>query len=292
MGPTNRTLENLVPGTTVSVDSLMPGSYTVVLEGFAGGEVDHFGRSQGVAVVAGQSTAAVVQFESFRPVLDDFVSPTTDLSFLVTWSPVPNADSYIVEIDETSGFTDPLTAPISGTAAVASMPEIGTFYARARAVNDLVSSGRAGEAKSIQLVTDIDPSGSTFNTSAFLGFGTVANTTLTQLNVFPLGDSDWFSVDACGGDVLVVETTAERLGPASELDTYLQIYESTGTNVVGENDDMSSNVLDSYVETELTDDGTYLIRVFAFQDATIGQYHLRVEVQPGPRNTGSSCQAP
>src|ERR1700688_4956869 len=58
-GPTNKTV-TVTPGSSVTIDSLSPGSYTVALEGFQGGGVAYFAQVTGVTVSAGQSTGATI----------------------------------------------------------------------------------------------------------------------------------------------------------------------------------------------------------------------------------------
>jgi len=43
-GPTARTL-SISPGQTLTIDNLLPGSYTVTLEAFAGGRLESFERA-------------------------------------------------------------------------------------------------------------------------------------------------------------------------------------------------------------------------------------------------------
>src|SRR5688500_6855988 len=55
-GPTNKTVSvNTASGGffQVTVDGLLPGDYTVVVEGLAGGKVAHYGVTNGVGVTAG-----------------------------------------------------------------------------------------------------------------------------------------------------------------------------------------------------------------------------------------------
>ena len=68
-GPTDKSVE-VTPGSSATITGLAPGTYTVTLEGLIGGEVDHFGRTGGVQVVAGQNTPVQVTFASFVPVVD------------------------------------------------------------------------------------------------------------------------------------------------------------------------------------------------------------------------------
>src|SRR5688572_21191305 len=75
-GPMTRTLDittssgGFFRGT---VDQLVPGSYTVVVEGLVGGLVGHYGEQSNVSVTAGATTTAQVAFPVFQP---EVPSPT------------------------------------------------------------------------------------------------------------------------------------------------------------------------------------------------------------------------
>src|SRR6266850_280850 len=63
-GPTNRTVK-ITPGTTLPIDGLIPGTYTVALEGFDSGGVARFFQATGVNIMANQTTSlapTVAQF--------------------------------------------------------------------------------------------------------------------------------------------------------------------------------------------------------------------------------------
>ncbi len=293
IGPTNRTLTGLAPGSTVTVPNLNPGAYTVVLEGYVSGEVDHFGIRSGVQVNAGHDTQTTLTFNSFRPVINPIASPTTDIPFVFDWAPVPNADGYIVELDNDPGFPSPVTATISQTAAVATVVQAGTYYVRARAVNNsyVTAGGGASDYQSTAVIEDV-VSGPDVSNPAYLGFmGGQGARTVSQLNILPAGDEDWFSATVCYLDTLMLETFAVRLDNPSPLDTYLELWDPTGASLLAENDDIdfAGDNLDSYVELVIPADGDYLINVSGV-GGTLGSYELVIDVLPGPNNNGSQCR--
>ncbi|NIM60312.1 MAG: hypothetical protein GTO30_01270, partial [Acidobacteria bacterium] len=67
-GPTPDTVIG-VPGETVTIGGLQPGSYKVALVGLGVGGVSCFGLTEAVKVVAGRNTTARVEFNTFVPVL-------------------------------------------------------------------------------------------------------------------------------------------------------------------------------------------------------------------------------
>jgi hypothetical protein len=293
IGPTNVTRTGLSPGETVTVENLTVGSYTLVVEGFLSGEVDHFAITTGVQVRSGQETTATVTFNSFRPVLNAVTTPTTDIPFAFSWPAVQDADGYIVELDDDVNFTAPLiaSAQITGTAAVASVVQAGTYYVRARAVNStyVAGGGGASGSQSVDVIEDV-VSGPDPANPAYQGFmDGLGPYVVTDVNILPVDDQDWFSADACELDTLVVETFAGRLVEPSPLDTYLEVWDPTATTMIAENDDIDAANLDSYVEAEVGSDGEYLITVFSASSNSAGSYELSIDVKRGPNNDGSRC---
>ncbi len=120
IGPTNRTVTGQ-PGDRIVVEDLAPGSYRVVMLGWVGGstgELDHYGETS-VSVVAGENATATLSFTSFRPVVNDFATASTNVSFEVTFPEVPGADSYIVEFDTNTTFATSLSGSVSTAWALA-----------------------------------------------------------------------------------------------------------------------------------------------------------------------------
>ena len=279
--------EHQTPGSTVTIDGLQPSTYTVVLEGLVAGEVDHFGRTQ-VTVVAGQNRTATISFNSFRPTINAPQSPTTLLSFWVTAPTVAAADSYFTEQDTDPGFTNPDTLTVVDPSVWVLVGDQDTYYFRARAINDWVPRGRPSDVVSVQIVTDLVASGGSYSTAPSLGFGEAASTVLTELNILPAGDEDWFALDACALDTLIADMFASVLDPPSVVDSYLELYDATGTVLIDWDDD-SGNLLDSYLETVLPTDGTYYVKARGYDSEEIGNYELAIDLRRGPNNNGTSC---
>lgn len=62
-GPTNKTVK-VMPGQTVTIDGLLPGTYTVAIEGFESGAVARFFETTGVTVVANQNATVTADRKS------------------------------------------------------------------------------------------------------------------------------------------------------------------------------------------------------------------------------------
>jgi alpha-tubulin suppressor-like RCC1 family protein len=290
-GPTNRTIDlqlvdNFWEG---EITQLAPGTYTVTVEGLESGEIAATGSTSGVNVVAGQTATASVSVTSFVPnVTVGIGSPTTVLEIPISVSTVQNATGYRVEWAANPEFTGLTSRSITETSTVLSLTNIGTFYVRARAVSG-TTSGAPGTPKSFQIVGDVPATGGTAGAALFMGFGTAANQRLTQLNVVPAGDEDWFSLEGCTGDTLTLETFAARLTPASRLNTVLRIFAGDGTSLVAENDDLDGTTTDSRLQVLLLGDDRYTLQVTG-AGGTVGHYELGVEARRGAKNVGTYCQ--
>src|SRR6266516_2018256 len=140
-GPTNRTMDAF-PGTTVSIGGLTPGTYTVALEGFILGEVDRFGETGPVSVLAGQNTIASVAFATFVPVVS-LPTSAKGFSFTVTYGSVAGAAFYQVEVASDPSFTtNRISVATVGASAQVTVPNYGGYYVRIRAIDGYEARGR------------------------------------------------------------------------------------------------------------------------------------------------------
>ncbi|MFC1640250.1 hypothetical protein ACFL3B_05770, partial [Gemmatimonadota bacterium] len=289
VGQTPRVLENQTPGSDITVEGLEPGPYTVIFEGLVGGEVDYYGTAS-VTVVAGDNRTATLNYGSFRPTMNAFTSPTTDMTFLVSFQQAFGAEDYFVEIDTDPAFSAPFFDTVIAERSIAIwVADAGTYYARATAINTTAGYGRPGDAEAIVVQRDQDASGDDRVGAALLGFS--PDLTLDELNIAPPGDEDWFAVDACLGDVLTIETTAQRLDPQSVLDTYIDLFNETQPDSIAFNDDTYG--VDSYLEATLPSGGRYYVRVRGpWVNGPTGHYDLTISVTQGPVNDGTQCGIP
>ena len=155
LGQTNKTL-NLTAGPSGfsgTVDGLPPGGYTVVVEGLVASEVDYFGQTPGVQVVAGQNTSAAITFRSFRSdSVADLGPPTAGMTFAARWARVVSAQGYRVEWDKNPAFASAASKDVTDTFTTVTVTDTGTYNVRVRATNGWEPSGRASDAKSIRVV--------------------------------------------------------------------------------------------------------------------------------------------
>lgn len=122
-GPTNATVK-VVPGTTVTIDALQPGTgtYTVVLEGFIGLALVRYVKISGVTVQAGQNTTVPVPLSTFALVQLSFTGQPTNV-------PLGRAMSPGVRVSVRDGNTGDVitTARNSVTLSLGTNPSAGSL---------------------------------------------------------------------------------------------------------------------------------------------------------------------
>ncbi len=162
-GPTPRVVL-VTPGTTETISGLVPGTYTVAVEGLIAGEVESYGERGGINVTAGANTPVTVVRTDFIPVLHALdaelqLGQTMD----VAWNPVPGADEYRLEWDDNGGFTSPTVIELDATSTDITVQAPGSHYIRVRAVTRFGNAGRPSSTGSTQIVnpgpiiTSVDP---------------------------------------------------------------------------------------------------------------------------------------
>ena len=151
-GATNRTV-NVTPGTTVTIDGLIPGAYTVALEAFDSGGVASFFQTTEVNVVANANasvTPTPTQFAPFVPALSPLPPTGTSTTFTVSFSSVPGAVSYELEAATNATFTtNRVGVPTTTISAEMMVPTYGTYYVRVRAIDAYQGRGRASPSQTI-----------------------------------------------------------------------------------------------------------------------------------------------
>jgi len=93
----------------------------------------------------------------------------------------------------------------------------------------------------------------------------------TQEHVLLDGDADWFSFSATSGTTYILETTGD-------IDTYLRLYDTDGTTMLGSNDDGGTS-LNAKLQWTAPADGTYYFSVRGYADSQCGLYSISVVVQ-------------
>ncbi len=280
---------------TGTITGLPVGSYRVIVQGFVGTEVDYYGETSGVSVTANSNTTASIVFQSFVPPSVSFPAPTTwSFTPTLTIGAVPNATSYVIEVDRTTSFPNPTKTTATGTSAWFIVQDTGTYYVRVRAANSAVSSGgRASTTTSVRVTTDVRPSGDTFQGATGLGFfGSNRAVTLDSLNIYPPRDADWFALSDCNGDSLTITAQAIRLNPPSMLNTALALFSGSTGRLIAVNDDGDST--DARIRFLTDADGNYRVAVTASPSSTtglaVGHYRLVVQSRSGPNNQGTTCK--
>lgn len=271
-----------------SITGLEPGSYTVAVEGTNGGALELFGE-QTVNVAAGNTATPLIIGRLFTPTLsglpDSTFALSADVSYPITRS--TDATAYDVEWGTSSAdFTGADSVRSAGADTTVTVSDVGTYYVRARARNKYDVPGVWSAVDSFDVVGDTV--GSLSADANDLGFAPTLGMPLSNLNIAPSTDVDWFRLYACRQDMVTVETFAARLTPASQLDTHLELFASDLTSL-GVSDDEGAST-DSRVSITLGATDTVFMRVSS-ADGSAGQYELDVSVAGGPQNDTSSCVA-
>lgn len=99
-------------------------------------------------------------------------------------------------------------------------------------------------------------------------------------NLCPQGDVDYYSFQGKAGQLIIFSTTAKSAG--SLLDTYLFLLDTDRINILKENDDEVLGEGDSRLVYVLTRDGTYYIKVRAWDHPGAGgaKYTYKLNFEP------------
>jgi serralysin len=110
-------------------------------------------------------------------------------------------------------------------------------------------------------------------TTAVVTVGSTTNGTL-ETNA----DHDWYKISLTAGQSITVTINGVTLE-----DSFLQIYDSTGNNVLYSNDDINPGIVrDSSLSFGATYSGVYYIDVGSFEDSYSGTFHLAVSTYTPP----------
>jgi hypothetical protein len=109
------------------------------------------------------------------------------------------------------------------------------------------------------------------------------NNTLSAY-ICPVGDVDYYSFQANAGDYIYANIDAKTIG--SSLDSYIYLLEADTLSVVAFNDDEASGQLDSSLKYTIPHDGTYYLKVKAWNHPGAGGsayfYNLNLQKDSSP----------
>jgi len=278
IGPVARVVDLQLRGSAWEgrASGLQPGTYEVIVEGLAGGEVQYYGRLASVAVTRG---AAAEPFIAFAPAVPTLAVPplatTTSFAQRMHFARVAAATSYSIQASRSSSFdADVIQATSSDTAPVVTVTDRGTWYVRTRAVLPQTGSPVPWSAERSWTV-ETATGGNDAGTATAIPAALTAEQTVAGRNLSSDKREDWFSLAGVrAGDTLVVETFASRLELASPLNTVVTVYRADGVTEIGSNGD-APGTTDSRVVVAAPATETHLIRVSAAAN-TNGHFELRV----------------
>jgi len=148
--------------------------------------------------------------------------------------------------------------------------------------------------------------------SAFF-HGSIIDTPPQQTGGDIIRDVDWIKVDLLAGETIILDIDHGDDGDRdvgsddNDVDMYLQMYDSTGSNLLAQNDDSirtlggegsvksgyHGNSLDSYLEHTVQQDGTYYIKASAWDNSPVGiasdsgNYDLWMSIENPQYNDGA-----
>src|SRR5439155_23786001 len=100
----------------------------------------------------------------------------------------------------------------------------------------------------------------------------------TSSAIGALGDHDWYQITLGAGQTITITATG-----GGSLDTYLNVYDPTGSTILASNDDIVNGVnQDSRLTFTASSAGTYFIDVASWHNQTTGTYDLYVEPSQQP----------
>jgi hypothetical protein len=286
IGPTAASIDLVLTGGfwTGRLENLTAGTYEVIIEGLANGQVQYYGRVTGVDVVRGQTASPPIPFAEAVPAVNAPSLPnTTSFSQRLVFNRVPGATNYTVEYGQDETFVAGVTSFVSAdTNPLITVTQPGTWYMRTRAIlpNILASSVPWSDVRSWVVIqasngdddSDAIPVTAPPSTPQQIGS---RNLTLAKR-------ADWFEFDVRQGDSLFVETFAQRLTPnASSLNTVLHIFRQDGTTEIGTNDN-TTGTTDSRVVAIAPATERAMVRVTGANATTVGHFELAVEIRRLP----------
>ncbi len=283
LGPTGKVIDLTLQGSTWrgTAKGLQPGTYELVIEGLAAGEVQFYGRTTGITVARGAEASPAVPFATAVPVVSaPPLNNTTSFSQRIPFARIPGATGYSIQFSKSSTFSSgniELATP--DTNPQITVTDVGTWYVRTRATLPNTSSPVPwSDSRSWEVIiaTGGNDAGSATPVAVVPGNAQ----TVAQRNLTPTKREDWFDLPVRAGDSVFVETFAARLNPASPLNTIVTLFRSNGTTVIATNDDHAATT-DSRVVAIAPGTETAKVRVTGASN-TNGHYEATLEVRRLP----------
>jgi len=165
--------QKVTPGTQVTINSLLAGSYTVSVQLFAGGVVDRFGQLT-VSVTGGQTVAASVAVAAYAPATPQAPSRSPTGLTLVFRS-VSGAAGYLVQADTQSSFATSHDTTVTDTSVAIPGTPNHRYYVRYRAVDPFGGKGALSDVLSFMERVAVLVNATTGKDASAGGLGTVAS---------------------------------------------------------------------------------------------------------------------
>jgi hypothetical protein len=273
---------------TGSILDVAPGSYQLTVEGTVNGAIQHYGRStSNITVVAGQPTSAPLLIAPVVPSIPTFaVADTNEFAQIVTLgTSFTLATGWEYQLSQNADFTGANITTVNGAAPTftVTVTDIGTWHLRTRPVLPFKTADQVIWSDPQTFV--ITPSTGGRSSANAINAGLISGVpdTIVDRNITTALTEGWYVFPARAGDSLFAETRAQRLTPASPLNSTIALFRADGTTPVAGaviTDDIAGSI-DSRVVAVAPATENYLVRV-GRAGSTVGHYDLILELRRLP----------
>jgi large repetitive protein len=273
---------------TGSIPGVAPGSYQLTVEGTVGGAIQHYGRStNNITVVAGQAASAPLVIAPVVPTIPTFaVADTNVFAQVVTLgTSFTLATGWEYQLSQNAGFTGATIVTVNGATPTftVTVTDIGTWHLRSRPVLPFKTATEVIWSDPQTFV--ITPSTGGRSSANAINAGLISGVpdTIVDRNITSALTEGWYLFPARAGDSLFAETRAQRLTPASPLNSTIALFRADGTTPVAGaviTDDIAGST-DSRAVAVAPATENYLVRV-GRAGGTVGHYDLVLELRRLP----------
>ncbi|MBX3173688.1 MAG: fibronectin type III domain-containing protein [Gemmatimonadaceae bacterium] len=265
---------------TGRINGLPEGSYELIIEGRALGQVQYYGRVAGVQVQRGQTSTPTVPYAEAAPALDIPAIPdVSSFTQRIPFATLPAATGYTLQYSTDATFaTDPGTTRLFAPSELPALIQVtgpGTWFVRGRATFPRLNADDVPWSNTRQWnVVEAAP-------VPLPPLVPEQPEVVTGRNLTGAKPSDWYNVDLRAGDSLFVETRARRLTEnPSPLDTRVTLFRNDSVTQVAQDDNGAGS--DSRLVFVPTNTEVHKLRVDGVAPSTVGHYELTVEIRRLP----------
>lgn len=268
-----------------TIGNVAPGQYTLTVEGTVNGAIQHYGRSASpINVVAGPATQAPLALTPVVPTVPTFtLSDTTNFSRTVTLGTgFGLATGWEYQVATNNTFPGATIVPVAGSTFTVTVPDIGTWFIRARPVLPFKTANEVVWSDPQSFVVTPSTGGRTPGNAIDPGLLNGVPDTIVDRNITGTLTDGWYVIpNVRVGDSLFVTTRAAGLTPASPLNTVVALFRADGVTQLSSNDNISGANTDSRDSIQTTFAENHLVRVRG-ANGSVGHYDVIIELRRLP----------